>query len=98
MDDMINQILAAADLPPEDKRIGVRTAFVVGTLFEKIYTWFRIKGEPPLTRFIALQLSTSHWFNPNAARTDLGYYPKVSMREGFARLKADLAGMGTSLK
>lgn len=91
MDEMINGILEAASLPPLGKRIGVRTAVFVGTLLEKIYTWFRIKGEPPLTRFVALQLSTSHWFNPKAAREDLGYYPKVSMKEGFARLREDLA-------
>ena len=87
MDEMINQILAAANLPPISKRISARTAVIVGTLLELIYHSFGIKSEPPLTRFVALQLSTSHWFNPSAARRDLGYQPRVSMKEGFVILK-----------
>lgn len=58
----------------------------LGAAFETIYGALGIKTEPPLTRFIVEQLSTSHWFDINAARCDLGYEPKVSMQEGLVRL------------
>ena len=39
-----------------------------------------------MTRFLAAQLSTSHWFDISAARRDLGYEPRVSTAEGMRRL------------
>ncbi len=46
--------------------------------------------EPLLTRFLAEQLSTAHWFDLTAARTDLGYRTEVSTAEGLARLRTSL--------
>jgi len=39
-----------------------------------------------MTRFLAKQLSTAHWFDISAARRDLGYKPKISIEEGLKRL------------
>ena len=39
-----------------------------------------------MTRFLAAQLSTSHWFDISAARNELGYQPRVSTAEGMRRL------------
>ncbi len=44
-----------------------------------------------MTRFLARELSTAHWFNIAAARRDLGYEPRVSMEEGVRLLEAALA-------
>ena len=41
-----------------------------------------------MTRFLARELSTAHWFNIDAARRDLGYEPGVSIEEGLRRLAA----------
>jgi nucleoside-diphosphate-sugar epimerase len=40
-----------------------------------------------MTRFLAGELATSHWFDISAAKRDLGYQPEVSLEEGLARLK-----------
>ena len=40
-----------------------------------------------MTRFLAKQLSTAHWFDISAARRDLGYSPDVSIEEGLKRLE-----------
>lgn len=40
-----------------------------------------------MTRFVAKELSTSHWFNISRAKKDLGYSPKISTKEGLKRLK-----------
>jgi nucleoside-diphosphate-sugar epimerase len=39
-----------------------------------------------MTRFLAAQLATSHWFDISAARRDLGYRPRVPTAEGMQRL------------
>lgn len=85
---LINRIVAAAGLPPTKKHISVKAATRVGAVCEIVYRAFAIRGEPPMTRFLAHQLSSPHWFNIEAARRDLGYRPEVSIDEGMARLAA----------
>jgi nucleoside-diphosphate-sugar epimerase len=41
-----------------------------------------------MTRFVAHELATAHWFDLSAARRDFGYLPEVSIDEGLVRLKA----------
>ncbi len=84
--EMINAILNAADLPPVQKTISHRTAWIIGAFLEGVYKLFNISKEPRMTRFVADELATSHWFDISAARNDLGYKPKVSTQEGLERL------------
>jgi nucleoside-diphosphate-sugar epimerase len=85
--DMVNAILAAADLPPVKRTISKHAAVRLGAVLEWIYRIGRLPGEPPMTRFVAEELATSHWFNIQAARKDLGYRPLVSTEEGLRRLR-----------
>ena len=41
-----------------------------------------------MTRFVARELATAHWFDITAARTELGYEPAISITEGLHRLEA----------
>jgi 2-alkyl-3-oxoalkanoate reductase len=41
-----------------------------------------------MTRFVARQLSTAHYFDISAARRDLGYAPAYSMEQALAKLRA----------
>lgn len=88
--ELINRILDAADLPPVTKRVPPRLAYLAGAVLEMWHRLFRIEREPIMTRFVARQLSTSHWFDLSAAKRDLGYEPRVSLDEGMKRLKASL--------
>ena len=83
---MINSLLRAVGIAPESRRLPRRLAYAFGFALEKIYSLFGIEAEPPLTRFVVEQLSTSHWFDLTAARRDLGYAPRVTTSEGLARL------------
>jgi 2-alkyl-3-oxoalkanoate reductase len=85
--DFVNRVLAAAGLPPVTKSVPVGTALLAGTVLEGVYRLLRQRREPPMTRFVARQLSTSHWFDLTAARRDFGYEPRVSTAEGLDRLR-----------
>jgi len=84
--DMVNGILAAAGLPPVTRSVPRWVARAAGSACETAYRALRLAGEPPMTRFLAEELSTTHWFDISAARRDLGYVPKISIEEGLQRL------------
>lgn len=88
--DMVDRFLAIADLPPVRRVVPRGLAVALGRGLETVYRVFRLPGEPRMTRFLALELSTAHWYNLDAARRDLGYAPHVSIEEGLRRLSASL--------
>lgn len=88
---VVNRILDAGNLPPVTRTISPALAYKLGAILEKIYTLFSLKGEPRMTRFVAKELSTAHWFDLSAARRDFGYQPAVTFDEGIERLRAWLA-------
>jgi nucleoside-diphosphate-sugar epimerase len=85
--DMVNDILKTAGHPPVKRAIPRKIAWLMGALFEVVFKMFRIRGEPQMTRFLADELATAHWFDIRAAKKDLGYAPTVSIKEGLSRLE-----------
>ncbi|MBP6519771.1 2-alkyl-3-oxoalkanoate reductase [Shewanella sp.] len=90
MAEMINLILACDALPPVTKRVPQSVAYVAGTVLETVYFLLKKQEEPMMTRFVARQLSCSHYFDISAAKRDLGYRALVSINQGMARLKVSL--------
>ena len=86
----INGLLAAAGAPLVDKTLPFRTAYAIGVVCEGLWHALPLKGEPPMTRFLAEQLSTTHWYSMAPAARDFGYVPKVGFEEGLARLRRSL--------
>ena len=84
----INDLLAIAGLPPVRKTIPMPVAWTVGAACETAFWLFRLKGQPPMSRFLARQMAASHYFDIGRARHDFGYEPKISMAEGMRRLAA----------
>jgi nucleoside-diphosphate-sugar epimerase len=86
--DWINQVLRGVGLTPVTKKVPLPVAYAAGGLLE---AWWRVSdraGEPPMTRFVAKEMATDHWFNIAAARRDLGYHPLVTVVQGTAELIA----------
>ncbi|MEN1943132.1 2-alkyl-3-oxoalkanoate reductase [Luteimonas sp. MJ293] len=84
--DILNGLLAAAGAPAVEKTVPFRVAFAIGAVSETLWPLLRLPGEPPLTRFLAEQLSTTHWYDMTPATRDFGYVPGVSTAEGLKRL------------
>ncbi len=84
--DWIDNLLRALDYPVVDKAVSYRTARLVGGVLEKIYGLLKIRTEPPMTRFVAAQLATSHYFNIAKAKRDFGYRPMIGQKEGMEAL------------
>lgn len=85
--ELMSRIVGAAGFPPIKRTIPPVVAYVAGWILEMVYTVLGIQKEPPMTRFVAKQLSTAHWFDISAARKDLGFHPTVSIEEGLKRLE-----------
>jgi nucleoside-diphosphate-sugar epimerase len=85
---MINRLLAAAGLDPVTRSVSPAAARTAGWVFETAHSLLHLSGEPRMTRWVARELSTAHWFNIGAARRDLGYEPSVDLEEGFRRLRS----------
>jgi len=90
--EMVNRILAAAGLPPVERTVSPGLAYAAGVVCEALWGALRLSGEPPMTRFVAHELATAHWFDISAARRDFGYEPEVSLDEGLVRLRSWLRG------
>lgn len=98
--EIIGGLLRAAGLEVDIQAISPRIAMAAGTVFETVWKLFRLKSEPPVTRWSAEHLSTAHWYDISAARQDLGYVAGVSIDEGLSMLatsfrdKVNLIGTG----
>lgn len=97
--DLVAGICAAHGVAFEPRDVPAGVARGLGSVVERVWPFAgRVVGgvvgqavgdeEPPLTRFLAEQLGTAHWFDPRPARDDLGWTPRVSLDEGLARLAA----------
>jgi nucleoside-diphosphate-sugar epimerase len=96
MANMLNNILACVDMPPVTKRMPTFLAYGVGALLEWVYHLIAKKEEPMMTRFVARQLSTSHYFTIDAAKNDLGYQPLITIEQGMQALKSSLSKQGNT--
>jgi len=85
--DMINHILKAAGLAPVKRSMPRNMAWLIGVMLELAYRSFNITKEPRMTRFLADELAKAHWFDISAAGKDLGYAPRISIKEGLRRLE-----------
>ncbi|MFM2076772.1 MAG: hypothetical protein RJA49_662 [Actinomycetota bacterium] len=85
--ELMEGICNAAGVPFRPRSVPTSLALGAGSVVEQLWPKFR-EDEPPLTRFIAEQLGTAHWFDPRPARDDLGWSPHVTLDQGFELLRA----------
>jgi 2-alkyl-3-oxoalkanoate reductase len=96
--EIVNGLLRAARAPEVDATIPFPAAYALGAACELAWRLFPLRGEPPMTRFLAEQLSTTHWYDMTPAARDFGYAPRISIDEGLARLARARAGAGPTTR
>jgi len=77
--DWLNSIFRALNLDPIVNRISFQKAYCAGAFAEFLWKILRLKGDLPMSRFVACQLAHDHWFSTESAKADFGYEPIISM-------------------
>jgi nucleoside-diphosphate-sugar epimerase len=88
--EILARVCAAAGVPGPRGRVPLGVARAAGSVVEAAWRVARRPGVPPLTRFLAEQLGTAHWFDQRRTREVLKWLPLVSLDEGFERLRHGL--------
>ena len=98
--DWINELLRGVGLPAITKHVPLPLAYAAGGVLEALWRVLPLKGEPPMTRFVAKEMATDHWFDISDARRDLAYHPLVTMADGTTELIEHLKrnGIGRRLR
>jgi len=81
----IGRVLELHGLPPVRRRIPAAAALLLATLAEATWRTCGLRSDPPLTRFLAEEMATHHYFDIGAARRDLGYHPGCTVWEATDR-------------
>lgn len=84
--ELLAGICRAAGVRPPHWSVPAGLARGAGAAVEALWAVRPGVDEPPMTRFLAEQLSTAHWFDQRRTRRDLHWRPAVSLDEGFALL------------
>lgn len=87
--ELIRGLATAGGAPEPRLRIPGGLARGAGAVIERIWEAAdlgRDGDEPPLTRFLAEQLSTAHWFDQRRTRAKLDWVPAVSIDRGLELL------------
>lgn len=84
--ELLAGICAAGGVPAPGWAVPGTVARAAGAVVEKLWIRAGRKEEPPMTRFLAEQLSTAHWYDQRETRELLDWTPAVSLDEGLARL------------
>lgn len=86
----IDGLLRGLGLPPVTRRMPRGAAYAAGAACEFLWTIARRRSEPPMTRFVALQLATSHSYDMTPARRDFGFREALTIETATERLIAAL--------
>ncbi len=81
--DWIDEFLQKMNVPPITKSISFSKAYRIGCMMELFYRILPLKTEPAMTRFVAIQLAYSHYFDISAAKKDLDYQPVIDCNQAF---------------
>ncbi|MFI7578849.1 NAD-dependent epimerase/dehydratase family protein [Kocuria kalidii] len=76
----------AAGVDAPTRRVPGALARLAGTVIEKVWALRPGADEPPMTAFLAEQMSTAHWFEQRTTREVLDWAPAVTVEEGMERL------------
>jgi nucleoside-diphosphate-sugar epimerase len=86
---LISEILERLGIRYRTRKLSFSRAYFIASVLEGFYRLSPRGTEPPLTRYSVCVLGKSRVLDITQARRDLGYQPKVSVREGMELFCAD---------
>ena len=84
--DVLDALCRAAGVPGPRRRVPFPLAWAAGVAVEGVWGATSRRDTTPLTRFLAEQLATAHWFDQRRTREALSWRPTVTLDQGFDRL------------
>jgi len=96
--DFVGDVLKELGMPPIIGAVPYPVAYAVAALKEGLDTLRggTLNSEDGMTRFAVRYMVKHHYFKIDKAQRDLGYVPKVSLREGIRLTCADLRQHGAA--
>jgi nucleoside-diphosphate-sugar epimerase len=85
VNELMRSMCESAGIPFEPRHLSLALGIRLGSVVERLWPLVR-SSEPPITRFIAEQLGTAHWFDQRLVQQELQWAPTVTIAEGFDRL------------
>lgn len=86
--ELLTRIARACGVAPPTRQVPVPVAKAGGRLVEGVWALARRSDDPPMTHFLAEQLSTAHWFDQRRTRQALAWSPEIDLETGFGLLAA----------
>ena len=88
--DWIQGLFDRLGLPEVKRSLPLGLVYRMAGVAEWVYRSLNLSAEPPMTRWVAVELAKDHFFDISAARNELGYEPVVGMEEGLRTLVASM--------
>lgn len=86
--EVLTRLCLAAGVPPPRFRVPAWLARHAGTAVDGVWAVTRRQDQSPISRFLAEQLTTAHWFDQRRTRDVLAWRPEIDLDSGFDRLAA----------
>jgi nucleoside-diphosphate-sugar epimerase len=83
LNDLVHEIAEVAHVRPPRWHLPVWPVWLAGAICEAICVPLRI--EPPIFRRRVKFFTSSRWFDISRARSEIGFSPRMPLREGLAR-------------
>ncbi len=86
--DLLTTLLALRGEEPRWRAMDRRTAWLLASVLEGLFSVLPGRPEPPLTRYTLSTIAYSQTLDISRARTELGYVPRISLDDALARVAA----------
>lgn len=85
--EILDRVCRAAGQPPPRHHVPEALGLLAGSIADAVWARSGRTDTPPVTRFLAEQLTTAHWFDQRRTRALLHWSPRVGLDAGFERLR-----------
>jgi nucleoside-diphosphate-sugar epimerase len=88
---VLTALLATRNVVPPESSTPFGLAWWMARCMEAVWRFFRIGGEPPITRQMLRMIGMPFTLNISRARKELGYQPVVTWQSGIAAMGARIS-------